>query len=98
MLSRSAQLIRYLVESVAGAGRTQIVKFLYLADLESRRHLGRPLSTFDYIWYDYGPFDSEILSQLDQLCHKGYLKTDCVCYSGDKYAYRYFATDKSASR
>jgi hypothetical protein len=92
MTSRVAQMIRFFVERVPGAGRTQIVKFLYLADVESRRYLGRPISDLDYIWYDHGPFDSEILSQLDQLCDLGLIAGEKVCYPGRKAGYRYNAT------
>src|SRR5438876_9668378 len=35
MSSRVSQAIWYLVAQAAGVGRTQIVKFLYLADLEA---------------------------------------------------------------
>jgi len=87
-MNRVAQMIRFFVERVPGAGRTQIVKFLYLADVESRRYLGRPISDLDYIWYDYGPFNKEILSQLDQLCDQGVITGEKVLYPGGA-GYRY---------
>src|SRR5262245_28563618 len=87
-MNHVAQMIRFFVERVPGAGRTQIVKFLYLADVESRRYLGRPISNLNYIWYDYGPFDKEILSQLDQLCDHGFVKGEKTFYPGGT-GYRY---------
>jgi hypothetical protein len=91
-MNRVAQMIRFFVERIPGAGRTQIVKFLYLADVESRRYLGRPISNLDYIWYDHGPFDSEILYQLDELCADGFIATEKVCYPNGFAGYRYRAT------
>jgi hypothetical protein len=92
-MNRVAQMIRFFVERIPNTGRTQIVKFLYLADLESRSHLGRPISDLDYIWYDFGPFDSEILSQLDQLCWQGLITEEKVRYPNGKAGSRYHATE-----
>jgi hypothetical protein len=94
MLGKIAPLIRYFVERVPGAGRTQIVKFLYLTDLESGRYLGHPISDLNYILYDHGPFDSEILAHLDLLCAMDYLEGEQVRYPNGKFGWRYKATDK----
>lgn len=88
-----AQMIRFFVERVPDAGRTQIVKFLYLADVESRRYLGRPISDLDYIWYEHGPFDSEILAQLDQLFLAGLITAEKVSYPNGFAGYQYRATE-----
>jgi hypothetical protein len=87
-------MIRFFVGRVPGAGRTLIVKLLYLADVEARRYLGRPISDLDYIWWDHGPFDSEILGQLEQLCEEGLIAEEKVCYSGGKAGYRFNPTEK----
>jgi hypothetical protein len=97
MTSRVAQLIRYLVELVPGAGRTQIVKFLYLADHEARRHLGKPMTALRYRWDKFGPFDPEILRQVDSLERQGYLREAAYEFQGT-VAYSYTATEKSAPR
>jgi hypothetical protein len=88
-----AELIQFFVRHVPGAGRTQIVKFLYLADLEARRYLGKPLTSLDYIWYDFGPFDSEILAELDQLSSRGVIQGEPVLYPDGKAGYRYLPGD-----
>ena len=49
-------------------GRTQIVKYLYLADYEARRYLGRPITELSYRWDRHGPFDPAILQYLKELC------------------------------
>jgi hypothetical protein len=97
MPDRVAPLIQFFVSKVPGAGRTQLFKFLYLADLEARRHLGRPLTDLDYIWYDYGPFDSAIYAQLDSLMADGSLTEELVEYPNGWRARRYSAGEKATT-
>lgn len=92
MANRVAQLIRYFVKHVPGAGRTQIVKFLYLSDHEARRYLGRPLTELRYRWDRFGPFDPEILRQLERLTQEGFLCRTEYGFQGTP-AYSYTATD-----
>lgn len=66
-ISRNAQVLRYLLGEAPGLGRTQLLKFAYLADCEARKYLGRPISEFRYIRYDHGPFDTAFYSALDEL-------------------------------
>jgi hypothetical protein len=47
-----------------------------LVDIESRRYLGRPLSELNYICYNHGPFDSDILDQLDKMESAGLLDVE----------------------
>lgn len=57
-LTRNAQVLKYLAERVGPVGATKHLKLAYLADLVAREYLGDPVSEFEYIWYDNGPFDS----------------------------------------
>ena len=86
-----ARLIRYFVERYPGAGRTRIVKFLYMADHEARRYLGRPLTDLRYRWDHHGPFDAEIQRQLNSLGFNGYIKEEK--HEREYVWYNYFATD-----
>lgn len=98
MSSRTAQLIRYFVEHVPNAGRTRVVKFLYMADHEARRYLGRPLTELDYRWDQFGPYDPAILQELDRLAEAGFLEFDAI-RDGQGYArYRYRPTHRSFPR
>ena len=74
-LSRNAQVLRYLLEVAPGIGHTKLLKFAYLADLEGRRHLGRPISEFCYVRFDHGPFDKAFYSAKAELLGSG-LATD----------------------
>lgn len=91
MPTQVAKLIRFFVERFPGAGRTRIVKFLYMADHEARRYLGRPLTDLEYRWDNYGPFDPEIQRQLDQLTCNGYVKEEI--HKEEYVWYNYYATN-----
>ena len=58
-VSRNAQVLRYLLDADPGVGRTKLAKYAYLADLEARKYLGRPISEFRYIFDRHGPFDAK---------------------------------------
>lgn len=66
-LSRNAQVLRYLAEQVGPVGATKHLKLAYLADLTAREYLGEPVSDFEYIWYDNGPFDSAFYQAREEL-------------------------------
>jgi hypothetical protein len=82
-------LLCYFINSLPFSGRTQLVKFMYLADLESRRLRGQPITDLRYIWYIHGPFDKRIYDTLDDLRERGYVREiERRFASGDKaYAY-----------
>jgi hypothetical protein len=72
-LSRNAQVLRFLLEAAPGVGHTKLAKFAYLADLEARRYLGKPVSTFKYVMFKHGPFDKHsFFSALEELVRTGY--------------------------
>ena len=93
MPASTADLVRYFVTCVPGAGRTQIMKFLYLADLESRRLRGKPISSLDYIWYEFGPFDSSVLANLDGLMRTEKIRGELVRYPNGIAGWRYFPSE-----
>lgn len=66
-------------------GPAQIQKLMFLIDAELGGTIGGPF--FDFMPYDYGPFDSNVYSALHRLKHEGLLDTD---YTG-RYR-RYFLT------
>lgn len=88
-LSREEQLVALFVNACSGAiGRTRLMKLLYMADYEARRFLGRPLSSIPYVWYDHGPFDSELYQWIKRLEDDGLISSETVLYpSGIGYLY-----------
>lgn len=85
---RVSDLLHHFIKSVPNAGRTQLVKFLYLVDVASRSFLGEPITDLEYIWYNHGPFDSRIYNRLSGLNAKGAIKEVRVQYpTRDGYRY-----------
>src|SRR5436305_1629867 len=77
---RVSALVHHFVKLVPRAGRTKIVKFLYLSDLYSRKFLGHPITDLEYIWHDYGPFDSGIYAKISELVDCRAIKEQKVQY------------------
>ncbi|HEY2861583.1 MAG TPA: hypothetical protein VGJ21_24455 [Terracidiphilus sp.] len=76
-LSRSAQVLRFLIEVAPRIGHTKVAKFAYLTDLEARRYLGRPISRFRYK-LDHGPFPGQpFFGARDELIQQGFA-TNCA--------------------
>lgn len=73
-LTRNAQVLRYLLQVAPGIGHTKLAKFAYLADLEARKYLGRPISEFAYYFDLHGPFDSSgFFGALEELKTLGFV-------------------------
>ncbi|NES65430.1 MAG: SocA family protein [Okeania sp. SIO2D1] len=55
------QLIKYFVYETKGhITKTQLVKFLYLADLYSVKWTGKQLTKLDWYFYNHGPWHEDI--------------------------------------
>jgi uncharacterized phage-associated protein len=62
------KLIKYFVYATKGyITKTQLIKFLYLADLYSVKWTGKQLTNLDWRYYHYGPWNEEIDSALKQM-------------------------------
>ena len=67
-LSKNARVLQYLAQQARRPLSTfQLQKLPYFADLLARKHMGRPVTSFDYIWYDHGPFDSDLYAAIGEL-------------------------------
>ncbi len=71
LLSRNAQVLRYLLGVAPGVGRIKLVKYAYLADCEGYRYLGRAISNFRYRFDKHGPFDRAFFDAKDELLRAG---------------------------
>jgi hypothetical protein len=88
MSTKINDLIAFLLRKVPSAGRTQVVKFLYLADLEARKCLGKPLTNLNYKLDNHGPFDPVILTRLDDMESQGQISSEPYSYRGNRsYSY-----------
>lgn len=95
-VSRNAQVLRYLLDaSPLGIGRTKLAKFAYLADLEARQYLGRPISGFRYVFDRHGPFDgTAFFAAKDELREAG-LATESEVSVGPYREHSLQPTDKA---
>ncbi|MEO7985981.1 MAG: Panacea domain-containing protein [Gemmatimonadales bacterium] len=57
----------YKAATGKGIPAKRLVKLLYLIDLIARQYLGRAVSSFRYVWWDYGPYDTAIKAVAKQL-------------------------------
>lgn len=94
-LSRNAQVLRYLLQVAPGIGHATLAKFAYLADLEARRYLGKPVSEFRYVFAPQGPFDSiGFSSALGELRSQG-LATENQIPCGPYVAFEVLPTNRA---
>jgi hypothetical protein len=75
-------------------GNTILVKLLYLADIESRSILGRSLSTFNYRWDQYGPYDPQIIELATSLCRRGCINRKVVIHRNGDWGSEYTPTQR----
>jgi len=62
------KLIKYFVYATKGRiTKTQLVKFLYLADLYSVKWTGKQLTELDWCYYQFGPWNQDIDTALKQM-------------------------------
>lgn len=71
-VTRNEQAVKFIIERASGRiGRTHLQKLLYLADIEARKHLGRPITDFEWVWWSYGPFDQTVYTVVWWLRRQG---------------------------
>jgi hypothetical protein len=90
--TKTADAVRFLVSRYGnGIGRTQLMKLLYLADLEAHRFLGRSITPISYRWYNHGPFSETLYHSLELLLGKGEMNEEKYTSShgtpASKYTY-----------
>ena len=61
---------------------TSLMKLSYLIDLSAIRKFGKKISNFNYIRYNYGPFDATIYTDLDKL-----IKDKIICTQSEYSRY-----------
>ena len=87
MLVRS--LVSRLVAGLYGPDRllkTQIVKFLYLIDLEWVKATGQPLTGLRWFFHNCGPWDGAIEAVIYGMSVRGEIETEeCVAMDGHAY-------------
>jgi hypothetical protein len=95
-MTPAQQVILHLVKRLPELGRTQIVKLLYLVDLESHRQLGRPITGAQWKFHHHGPYWSGFIPALEQLERTGHLEPPRRFEFAGGTGYSYRATDGKA--
>ena len=93
-LSRNAQVLRYILQVAPGIGHTKLAKYAYLADLEALRYLGKPVSSFRYVWDHHGPFDSKGFFAARRELKRGEYITENTIDCGGYPGYEMLPTNK----
>lgn len=94
-LGRAEQMLAFFVKHCAGRlGRTQLMKFLYLADYEARRFIGRPISDVRYIWHHHGPYDTQLPGRISALKAADVIREDQILYPTGKQGFIYYSCDR----
>ncbi len=87
---RTRDVLCYFIGRRSGLiGRTRLAKLAYLADLEARRYLGRPLTSLVYRLDYHGPFDAGIYAHLDVLRERGEIREEVLQTSEGRPYFRY---------
>jgi Protein of unknown function (DUF4065) len=73
-LSRNALLVKFFSQAYRGLPRTNLVKYVYEADVLAREYIGRPISTLTYHRDKYGPYDAAIENAVEELIAGGYVE------------------------
>lgn len=69
----------FLVHQAPGSlGITQVMKLLFLADVEHVRLYGEPMTGIDWTWHNYGPFSPAVYHAVEALDEQGRLHAELV--------------------
>lgn len=86
------QAILLLVNKLSGRiGKTQLVKLLFLADLQYYKLKREQLTDLTYSFHHFGPFDKKIDAYLGELEKEGLIKVEKEQRSDEGYYFRYRA-------
>lgn len=89
-LKKEEKILAYFVSKCNGQiSRTRLMKFLYLADYESRRYFGEKLTDAEYSWYHYGPYDHDLSEHITNLGRLGLISETRVQYPTGRHGYLY---------
>ena len=67
MLEKTQQLLAYIIKRHNKASVTVLMKLSYLIDLVSLKKDGKQITHYNYVRYNYGPFDNIIYADLQKL-------------------------------
>lgn len=80
MTDEAKLLIRAILTRIrdreGSAGKTKLLKLLYLADIENFRTTRQTITGFDWIFFHFGPWATEYDKVLDELVHENAIEIE----------------------
>lgn len=85
-LNKTTKVLFYIISKLKGnLGRTKLIKIAYLSDYISRIFDGHPITYFDYILWDHGPFDFKFYNEIKSLEANNLIKENKEEQGGANY-------------
>jgi hypothetical protein len=79
-------ILYFVVKTKGNITKTQLIKFLYLADLYAVKWTGKPLTELDWCYYHYGPWHEEIEKTLNSLAESNRIELKPMLTKNDQDA------------
>ncbi|MCQ2562009.1 MAG: SocA family protein [Alphaproteobacteria bacterium] len=84
MCQKTRQLLALILRD-GPRGVTSLLKISYLIDLAAIRNIGYQISEFKYIRWNFGPFDSAIYKNLENMREEGIISADSQFIGTDEH-------------
>lgn len=84
MCQKTKQLLALILRD-GPRGVTSLLKISYLIDLAAIRNIGKPISEFKYIRWNFGPFDSTIYKNLENMREEGTISAESCFFGSDEH-------------
>jgi uncharacterized phage-associated protein len=96
MINKTLEFLTYIIEKYEKIPITSLMKLSYLIDLVNVKNRKSKISDFEYIRYNFGPFDNKIYDFVKQLLEKKLITQDLVSsFPEDYLAYKLNDTNKN---
>jgi uncharacterized phage-associated protein len=85
--SKTLQILSYIIKKHPDVSITSLMKLSYLVDLVAVKKIKNKISDFQYVRYNYGPFDKKIYNYLESLINDDIVKEGAnISSTGDEFA------------
>ena len=96
--AKTPQLLTYVIKTLPGASVTSLMKLSYIIDLVAVQNDNKKISDFEYVRYNYGPFDKKIYKYLEGLLTEGVIKEGAnISSSGEEFVTYIFNKTKKVA-
>ena len=84
--SKTLQLLSYIIKNHPDVSVTSLMKLSYLVDLVAIKKGKNKISDFQYVRYNYGPFDKKMYQYLEQLINESVIREGAnISNTGDEF-------------